>query len=142
MSMGIGAMLHMLGGGSPQDPAKYYGKMITAATEDRDELLLAFDDGTGIRVFDNGQSCCESRYMRTDDNLDVLVGKVLVGIEVNQARTAEDIPDQDQYSDVHDVVFLDVKTREDGVAVTFSFHVEHNGYYGGFGLCVAEVAST
>jgi hypothetical protein len=132
---GIGAMLHALGGGSAKDPAAYYGRRITKAEKTGDELRLTFEDGVTIRIFDDGQSCCESRYMRTDDDLSTLVGHRLVAIETNAAKSDE-FSDPDPYA-THDAVFLDVKT--DGGLISFSFHNEHNGYYGGFGLSVDEV---
>ena len=78
---GIGAMLHYLGGGSENDAAKYIGKAITGAIIKDDRLNIDFEDGTKISIWDNGQSCCESRYMTTDDDVAVLVGGKLVNIE-------------------------------------------------------------
>lgn len=66
--------------------------------------------------------------MRTDDRVQDLVGKRLAKIE------AKDAPAVDGHNGgEHDVRFLEVGT-EDGDSVTFSFHNEHNGYYGGFWL--------
>lgn len=132
----MGAMLHYLGGGSPKSPSDYYGRTITKAEQVGEELRLGFEDGVTIRIFDNGQSCCEYRFMRTDDDLATLVGKKLVAIETNAAKSeAETKDDGDGASEA---VFLDVKT--DGGMISFSFHNEHNGYYGGFGLSLDEVA--
>jgi hypothetical protein len=127
-------MLHYLGGGSPKNPSDYYGRKITDAKQQGDELRLTFEDGVTIRIFDNGQSCCESRYMRTDDDLSTLVGKTLVAIDANEAKAVSNTGD---YGDMEEATFLDVKTQ-DGL-VSFSFHVDHNGYYGGFGLSLDEV---
>ena len=135
MSDGIGAMLHYLGGGSAKDPATYYGRIITKAEQVKDKLRLVFDDGVAISISDRGQSCCEYRYMRTDDDLASLVGHKLVAIETNDAKTDSFEPPPDKY-DTHEAVFLDIKT--DGGMITFSFHNEHNGYYGGFGLDCRE----
>lgn len=129
---GVGAMLHALGGGSEKDPKDYYGRKITAAAKDGDDFRLTFDDGVTIEISDAGQSCCEHRYVVMDDDPSVLVGHRLVAIEVNRT---EDAPSED----THEVAFLDVKS--DGGMVSFSFHNEHNGYYGGFGLNVAEVSA-
>lgn len=140
---GSGVMLHYLGGGSQHDPAEFYGRKIVAAklTTDRppsryigdssghDDLRLTFADGTTIAIWDNGQSCCEARYMRTDDDVQSLVGHELRRIEV---KPADDI--HDGSGDVHEVCFVEIGT-DDGF-ITISNHNEHNGYYGGFGLTI------
>lgn len=131
---GIGAMLHLLSGGSKNDPSKYVGRVIESAAQDGDTLVLSFRDGTSIVISDDGQSCCESRYMRTDDSLKDLFGLTLTGIETNTARSGNV---EDDYEH-HEVVFLDIKTDKN--VVQFSFHNVHNGYYGGFGLNISERA--
>ena len=128
---GIGAMLHALSGGSEQDPAKYYGRVIKAAQFTETELALEFMDGTTIKIFDDGQSCCESRYMRTDDDVASLVGNELRRIE------AKDGPTVEMDYGVHEQVFIEVGTDKGFIII--ASHNEHNGYYGGFGLSVAEV---
>lgn len=128
---GIGAMLHDLSGGSEQNPDNYYGKTIKKADFKNDALSILFVDGVKIYISDNGQSCCETRYMRTDDDVEFLNGKELIKIEV---KLCDNLPDQ--YGE-HECVFLEIMVS-DG-PVTFSFHNEHNGYYGGFGLDIREV---
>lgn len=126
-------------------PENYYGRTITSAEmvkEDdtyRDEgdpeyneyLKLGFDDGTSIRVFDDGQSCCEHRYMTCDDDIQSLVGGSLVRMEGKPG------PEVDNGScDVHDQVFVEIAT--DKGFITIANHNEHNGYYGGFSLAIKE----
>jgi hypothetical protein len=107
-------------------------KKITALSLGYDDALhFTFEDGYKMRLFDDGQSCCESRYMRTDDDLDWYVGSVLLGAEI---REAPDIADDD--SNVHEVQFLVVET--DKGSFTLSSHNEHNGYYGGFSIRAAK----
>jgi len=129
---GIGAMLHYLSGGSEHNASEFYGRRIVAAAlsgNDPNGIELKFDDGTGIRVWDNGQSCCEHRYTTTDDDLSKIVGGVLRRIE------AKDAPDvKDEYGE-HEQVFVEIGTDE--CFVTLVTHNEHNGYYGGFGLTIA-----
>jgi hypothetical protein len=138
---GIGAMLHMLGGGSQRSAEEFYGRKIVGAEmvkadekssrydeKGTDGLILAFDDGQKIRIWDNGQSCCESRYMATDDDLAKIVGGKLTRIEVREGPTIGDRME----CEVHEVEFLEIGTDE--CFVTVATHNEHNGYYGGFGL--------
>lgn len=126
-------------------PENYYGRKIVSAEmvkEDgtyREEgdpkyneyLRLAFEDGTSIRVFDDGQDCCEHRYMTCDDDVQSLVGSSLVRMEGKQG------PEVDNgHCDVHDQVFLEIAT--DKGFITIANHNEHNGYYGGFSLAIKE----
>lgn len=130
--IGIGTILHELGGGSPKNASDYYGRKIVKASFGGDEFKLTFDDGVTIKVWDDGQSCCENRYMTTDDDPKVLEGTVLKEIRVSHA----DGSSEDSY-DSHEIAFLDVVT--DKATIQFATHNEHNGYYGGFGLSVDEV---
>ncbi len=59
----IGAMLHYIGGGSDKDPKDYYGKIVSSAEFSDDSLKITFDGGKKIMIHDDGQSCCENRYM-------------------------------------------------------------------------------
>ena len=135
---GIGAMLHYLSGGSANDPKKYEGKKITKAYLDNDfndgsgAMTLEFDDGETIRIWDDGQSCCESRYMTCDDDPKSLIGATLKNIEVVGSKDEEDGD-----WEVHEQAFLEITT--DKGHIQFATHNEHNGYYGGFGLTITEV---
>lgn len=131
---GIGAMLHYLGGGSENDPAKYYGRKIVAAEMADERLKLTFADGVTIAIWDSGQSCCESRYLTTDDDIAWLVGKVLRRIEAKPGQDKEG-----EYGDMHETVFVEIGTAKG--FVTLVNHNEHNGYYGGFGLTITEDAA-
>lgn len=105
----------------------FYGKKITAAKLVGDDaVVLAFEDLTAITIRDAGQCCCEHRYITTDDDLQSLVGHLLIRIE---ARPGPDI-----YAD-HETMFVEIAT-EVGF-VTLTTHNEHNGYYGGFSLTVS-----
>jgi hypothetical protein len=129
---GIGAMLHYLGGGSKNDPAKYYGKVIEAAALNAadEKFRIIFTDGTIIDIWDDGQSCCESRYMRTDDQPESLVGGTLIRIEAKPG------PEVEENYETHEQVFVEIAT--DKGFITLANHNEHNGYYGGFGLTITE----
>ena len=128
--IGIGAMIHYLAGGSEHSGDEYAGKRIAAASIDDERLTLEFDDGVKIDIFDDGQSCCETRYMTTDDDVQSLVGHNLHHIEAKPG------PDEaGEYGD-HETCFVEVGT--DRGFITITNHNEHNGYYGGFGLSIAE----
>lgn len=93
-----------------------------------DNALLLDVPGVGLlKIFDAGQSCCELRYMRTDDDLDAFGGATLIGVEVRIA------PTNYETGDPHEVAFLVVHTSKGDV--TCSTHNEHNGYYAGFSIC-------
>lgn len=128
---GIGAMLHYLGGGSKHSADEYYGQKIMAVEMKDERLRIGLSpSGKTIEIWDNGQSCCESRYMTTDDDVQSLVGNELRRIEAKSG------PDHEGEYDVHEQVFVEVGT--DKGFITIVNHNEHNGYYGGFGLTITE----
>lgn len=90
-------------------------------------LRIAFTDLSGIVLFDDARSCCENRYMHTDEDLQSFIGAQLVGAETRDAPDRED-----EHGEYHEVQFLLVHT--DLGTFTLETHNEHNGYYGGFSL--------
>jgi hypothetical protein len=137
-NLGLGVMINILGGNAETVNAyqKAIGKTIkhvalsTVEPEwdgvSIDTLRLEFDDASTLNIFDSGQSCCESRYMRTDDKLEDFIGATLLNIELKEAPNMED-EDGD-----HEVQFLELMTSKG--ALTMASHNEHNGYYGGFAI--------
>ena len=138
-------MLHILGGGSRHSGSEYYGRTVVAAkmaespedynscgNKDKGALLLTFDDGVTIRIWDDGQSCCESRYMMTDDDPADLVGQKIVSIQTRDADETK----RGEYDEAHEVCFVII--QGDKSAITVATHNEHNGYYGGFWLTITE----
>lgn len=121
-------MIGMLG--DNEETVKAYhasmGKTISGLTLDEEGgfITIDFSDGTNLCVADEGQSCCELRYMRTDDDMQHFIGAKLTGLEIKEAPN-----EQDEYGD-HEVQFLEVQT--DRGVFTMASHNEHNGYYGGF----------
>lgn len=107
------------------------GKKITALRLTDDALHLELADGSKLKIADEGQRCCEERYMRTDDDLPHFVGSELRGVEL---RDAPDPNGND--GDAHEVQFLVVWT--DRGALVCSSHNEHNGYYGGFEIRISS----
>ena len=131
-NLGLGVMINMLGGGSPHEPKEYIGKTIKEAKFETD-IFITFTDGIKIRISDEGQSCCEHRYITTDDEVSSLNGGVLVSIDLQDGDGIE------KDYDVHDTMFLKIQT--DKTCATFVTHNEHNGYYGGFSIYINEVSS-
>lgn len=132
---GFGAALFLLGGGSKHSSAEYVGKLITEAQLADNSLLITFDDGIKLNIYDDAQSCCEKRWMSTDDDVGDLVGKRWKHAMIKDASSNQ--PD-DSYGSVEEIQFLEIMT-EDGTTVTFANHNEHNGYYGGFGITIDQL---
>lgn len=124
---GFSVMVNALFGTSQFEAVRpYLGQQMTALQMDDKSLRVTFSGGVTVKLYDDGQSCCESRYMRTDDTLADYVGATLQDVELRDAP-----PIEDEYGD-HEVQFLALRT--DRGVLTFSNHNEHNGYYGGFWL--------
>ena len=127
---GMGVMLGILGGNEEtvNTVKNSLNKTIEKVwlDEETDRLNFKFTDGTGMYLFDDGQSCCEHRYMVTADDLTEYADAKLLDVEL------KDAPDQEDEYGVHEVQFLDVKT--DKGVFQMANHNEHNGYYGGFWL--------
>lgn len=131
--VGLGVMIFQLSGGSRNSSTEYEGLTIVKVSMDETHLHLSFDNGKNISIWDNGQSCCENRYMNTDDDIQTLVGGRLLHIIAKEGPNNED-----QY-EVHEQIFVEVAT--DKGLITLVNHNEHNGYYGGFGLTITEHTS-
>jgi hypothetical protein len=125
-NLGLGVMIGMLGGNSETvDTIRAaIGKKISRVWLAGDALHFRLEDGTGFRLSDEGQSCCESRYMVVDDDLEYHAGAVLKDVQLREAA-----PIEGEY-EVHEVQFLEVHT--DKGVISAATHNEHNGYYGGF----------
>jgi hypothetical protein len=107
-------------------------------TRDSEVLIITFESGSKIQIMDDGQSCCETRYMHCEDEADFeyLQGSVFRFIEVVDAPDEEN-EGAGEYDDVHEVQFCNILTSKGVIQLTC--HNEHNGYYGGFGVEVKAV---
>ena len=133
MSKGISVMLCEIYGYERKGEPLLQGTIKSIAVTD-DALTITFDDGTGYVFKDDGQSCCERRYMHSDDKPEEYVGAKFLSAEIADAPEIAD-----EYGE-HEVQFLRVHTdRGDFVC---SAHNEHNGYYGGFCIHVEPLAHT
>lgn len=97
-------------------------KIAVDATDSR--LHIFFKDVGTLIVDDSQQSCCERRYMSTDDDLSSFVGARLVHIDLASARN-----DTGGDFTVHEQQFMKFRTTNGDFTVVT--HNEHNGYYGG-----------
>lgn len=97
-------------------------------------LKLTCANGWVIVLNDEGQSCCESRYITCDDDVGSLVGGVFYGVRKSTARREWVANDKEYHGEVHEVVFIDVVTSVG--SITLCTHNEHNGYYGGFDVTI------
>lgn len=105
------------------------GKTITSVKLDDDRLKFEFEDGSRLTLWDDGQSCCESRYMQTDDDLPYYAGAKFLNAEVRDGGVRED---ENGYEALHEIQFLVITT--DRGTFSMASHNEHNGYYGGFDI--------
>lgn len=136
-NLGLGVLIQMLGGN--EESAKLFsdciGKTISELRLGEDDALhFVFADGSKMKLADEGQSCCEVRYMRTDDDLPYYVDSQLVGAEIRDGSGVSS-----EYGDEHEVQFLLINTSKG--AFTMSSHNEHNGYYGGFYVVASKEES-
>jgi hypothetical protein len=153
---GINVLIQQLFGGWDKTSAESFNqglnKVITALTLDNNSydcnddneyhnnggLHFTFEDGYKMRLYDAGQSCCEKRYMHTDDDLSYYVGATLTGAEIVKGPADPDRNDDDDDlpDDRHEIQFLKVDTNRG--RFTVETHNEHNGYYGGFSVVAEE----
>lgn len=130
-NLGIGVMLNMLSGDTGRDTIQaVIGKTIQSVDLDDDAnggdgaLVLTFTDGYRLSMFDNGRSCCEARYLTTDDNLAYYSGSIFTDAEVVEGPSTTG-----EYGE-EEIAFLKIHTSL-GI-FTVETHNEHNGWYGGF----------
>ena len=135
---GMGVMLGMLSGNEQTVNAvkSSIGKKIKKVwlDEESNKLRFEFDDNSNLVMYDGGQSCCEYRYMRTDDDLNEYEGATVLDFEL------KDAPSQEGEYGEHEIQFLDVIT--DKGVFQLANHNEHNGYYGGFWIVAQTSASS
>ena len=116
---------------------RYIGAKITHIAMESDQyntyLSIFFEDGRKIRIFDSASYCCEYRYMATDDFLGELVGETIIKIELKDGPE-EDNEDAGEYKEIQ---FLEI-TTSGGFATLKNYNV-HNGYYGGFDVCLVDI---
>lgn len=114
-------------------PASNFGipdSEVAAVSLEDDALTLLLRCGKTVTFRDMQPSCCEKRYLRTEDDIQAVVGLKLRKIELSSVFV-----DEDSRGDVHEVCFLKLEFDSWG-HITLCSHNEHNGYYGGIDLIV------
>lgn len=101
------------------------GEPIQCIRKNDDDFEIQLKTGKLV-ITDEGQSCCERRYITCDDDLPSYVGAKIVGMDVVPG------PDVDAEYDVHEQMFVKIETTKG--TLTLTTHNEHNGYYGGFAV--------
>ena len=110
---------------------KFVGKVVAQAYFTDYRIKLVFADDSAVELYDNGQLCCEHRYMTCDDEFEDLVGGKLTEVLVR----AGGCTDLDEWN-CDETMFMEIRTDKD--FVTVCTHNTHNGYYGGFNLIAKE----
>ena len=130
--IGLGVLIQRLSGNEDtvNTVRASLNKTIEKAWIDDNSLFLHFADGSVVELADEGQSCCEHRFMRTDDDLSELSGSKLLGFELKSTSR-----ERDEF-DVHEIQFLDIITSK-GI-FQLANHNIHNGYYGGFAVTIKQ----
>jgi len=100
-------------------------ELVEDVYQGRGQLSIYFEDRV-MEVWDEGQQCCEHRWMHTDDDL-----TAFIGAEFRSAHI-DDGPTENLDYEVKESQFLVVRTSL-GVFTVVNYN-EHNGYYGGFDL--------
>lgn len=127
-TVGFGVMLqHLFGSRGGEACHKCIGRTIAKASLEGDsEFVLEFRDNSTLTFRDEGQSCCEHRYMSLDgDDLTYFTGSTFLKAELRDGGSG---PAKSECE--HEIQFLVISTSVGDI--TISNHNEHNGYYGGF----------
>lgn len=125
--LGLGVMIQMLGGNADTVAAlkESIGQKIESVSLEDNQLQIKLKTGKTLTIFDDGQSCCEHRYMVTDDDLSEFTNTIFKNIEIKDTQNKDG-----EYGEVHEIQFLEITTGKGSFVL--SNHNEHNGYYGGF----------
>ena len=82
------------------------GKVIKGINLFNKGLFITFKDSV-LKIFDDGQSCCEYRYMHTEDDLKDYIGTTFKSLEKKEHKRSE----IDTF-DILDSQFLDINTSK------------------------------
>lgn len=103
---------------------------IVSAELDENKLTLYFRDGDPVSVSDKRNAVSERRFITCDDDLRSFVGSRLLSISIKYGPTFA------MSKGDSETAFVEVLTTSG--AITLTTHNEHNGFYGGFDLCISD----
>lgn len=126
--LGMGVMIQALCGNEEtiESLKKVIGKTIQSLSIEDENLVIGFEGGVNLNIWDGGQSCCEYRYMKCDDNLSDFIGAEFHDVQI------KDYSESEGDYEVHEIQFVDINTSKGTFQIVN--HNQHNGYYGGFWL--------
>lgn len=110
---------------------KYLEKTIKVINITDETLALKFQDNSELIFKDDGQSCCENRYMNCDDDLKYYIGSNFLGYEIKDGPTKST-----ESGDLECSFFVLYTSKGE---FTVNNYNSHNGYYGSFNLVIKEV---
>lgn len=127
---------------------KNLGKVIKSLDISGDTFTIMFDDDTGLSMTDQGQQCCENRYMHSDDDLKYYIGAKLLNGRIEDIDTSYEqsrkyldhfIETGNEYynDNVLECQFLIIDTNKG--SFTIANYNENSGYYSGFDLNFEEI---
>lgn len=90
------------------DYALAVGKQITSAYKSDNQICINFIDNSKLLIFDDGQSCCEHRYLTCDDYLEGMIGEFFSSISTTCCDNLDS--SEDMY---HEVRFVTIYTNRD-----------------------------
>jgi hypothetical protein len=104
---------------------------ITIDTDKREDgvVIIRFIDGAQLELWDNARSCCESRWLHSDDDLPYFTNCTLVSVSVEGGDSEED---SDNGGNVKESEFIKIQTSL-GMITVVAYN-SHNGYYGGISI--------
>lgn len=103
-----------------------YGRIIKNIVLISNQLIFTFNDDSRLILLDDGNQCCEERFLTTDDDLSMFIGDQLVSI------IEKDFLEKHDTGETAECLILEVQTNKG--FFSFQCHNIHNGYYSGFNL--------
>jgi hypothetical protein len=112
---------------------KGLGKVIKSVELKENKLCFTFANELKMFIADEGQQCCEQRYIVCDDDLSQFQGSTLMNVEIKEGPTVVYGEREDDRVTV-EIAFLEITTSYGSFqCATYN---EHNGYYAGFSIKV------
>jgi hypothetical protein len=97
--------------------------MLAYDHESRESIIIIFTDGTALNLFDDGQQCCEKRWLASDDKSEDVAGGVLMDVQMEEGV------DDEGSEDILQSQFIRIITDKAPYVVTA--YNKHNGSYDG-----------